>query len=47
MDRAHRNKIGNGVRTLGPGYRVVLSKGEKSVDTLQAAKPPCSVINGP
>ena len=47
MDRAHRNKKGNTPRMYGPGYRLGCQKVEEGVDTLQAAKPPCSVSNGP
>ena len=31
MDRAHRNKKGNGLRIYGPGYRVGLKKKMRKV----------------
>ena len=47
MLRAHRNKKGNGLRMYGQDTYRACQKGEEVVDTLQAAKPPCSVSNGP
>ena len=46
MDRARRNKNGNGLR-MAQITEWACQKGEEGVDTLQAAKPPCSVSNGP
>ena len=47
MDRAHRNKKGNGLRMYAQDTEWACQKVEEVVDTLQAAKPPCSVSNGP
>ena len=47
MVRAHRNKKSNGLRVYGQDTEWSCQKGEEVVDTLQAAKPPCSVSNGP
>ena len=48
MDRAHRNKKKVMVYVcMAQDTEWDCQKGEEVVDTLQAAKPPCSVSNGP
>ena len=45
MVRAHRNKNVNGLRMYGQDTERSCQKGEEVLDTLQAAKPPCSASN--
>ena len=47
MDRAHRNKNVMVYVCRAHDTEWACQKGEEGVDTLQAAKPPCSVSNGP